>query len=193
MKRGAIVLAAGAGARMGAPKVRLVVETEPLISMHVARFGALSCDPIVVATREDCAPGVRALASTALTLTMSTPDPAATLAAAYAGAPAADVWIVTPVDALPCSKPAIESLFAAIEGGARAAVPAHEGKSGHPVVCCADVLEVYREGAPRPLRDVLADLGAARVVVPVDDMNVRSRLDSPADVMAWTGAAPRFW
>jgi hypothetical protein len=46
--------------------------------------------------------------------------------------------------------------------------------------------------APRPLRDVLAALGAARVRVDVDDRAIVTDLDTPADVLATTGAPPRF-
>ena len=193
-----VVLAAGAGERMGGPKALLVVEGEPLALLHAKRLVESGCAPAVLVTRPelagrfgDCLPGDCMIAvSTA-------PDPAGSLAvgldALAARSPLGDddLLVITPVDAWPARLATLARLVAAVHDGADAATPRHSGRGGHPVVLRARVLGSFRD-APRPLRDVLADLGAGRVRIDVDDPGVAIDLDSPGDVLRATGAPPRF-
>jgi CTP:molybdopterin cytidylyltransferase MocA len=74
-----------------------------------------------------------------------------------------------------------------------AATPVCNGKGGHPVVCRGSVLERFRfKGDTTPLRDVLRALGPRRVRVETDDREILVDLDTPEDVVAWTGAPPAF-
>ena len=79
--------------------------------------------------------------------------------------------------------------MAAVRDGADAATPSRAGRGGHPVALRARVLDVEE---PRPLRDVLADLGPLRARLEVDDPGIAIDLDTPDDVKRVTGAPPRF-
>jgi CTP:molybdopterin cytidylyltransferase MocA len=72
-------------------------------------------------------------------------------------------------------------------------VPRHRDRGGHPVVLRAAVLAPYRGGAPPPpLREVLRALGSACARVEVGDPDVIVDLDTPSEIAARFGAAPRF-
>lgn len=179
-----IVLAAGSGGRMGGPKARLLIGDETLASLHVRRFREAGCtDVVVVLRRED-----RALDLDATVAISSAPDPAGSLAIGL-GAASGALVMVTPVDVLPAKVETIRALARAVSDGIDAATPVHDGRGGHPIVARRAVLEA---AAGRPLRDVLAALGVRRARVDVDDSAVAIDLDTPADVIAVTGAPPRF-
>jgi CTP:molybdopterin cytidylyltransferase MocA len=185
-----IVLAAGAGARMGGPKALLLVEGEPLGVLHARRLGEAGCGAVVLVTRVELAARLGGEWSIAVS---TAPDPAGSLGVgvrALEPGPA-DVIIVTPVDAWPARPETLARLVAAVRQGADAATPTHAGRGGHPVALRARVLAPFRD-APRPLRDVLAALGPGRVRIEVDDPGVAIDLDSPEDVLRVTGAPPRF-
>ncbi len=185
-----IVLAAGAGARMGGPKALLLVEREPLAVLHARRLAEAGCGAVVLVTRVELAARLGGAWSVAVS---SAPDPAGSLAVGLrALEPGPEgVIVVTPVDAWPARPETLARLVAAVHRGADAATPTHAGRGGHPVVLRARVLAGFRD-APRPLREVLAALGPGRVRVEVDDPGVAIDLDSPEDVLRATGAPPRF-
>ncbi len=186
----AIVLAAGAGTRMGGPKALLLIEGEPLARVHARRLREAGCGRVVIVTRAEIA--ARAVfADDAEVAVSGAPDPAGSLAIGMrALAPSADdVIVITPVDAWPASLETIGRLVAAVREEADAATPLYEAKGGHPVVLRAHVLA---SDAPRPLRDVLAALGSRRVRVDVNDASIAVDLDTPEVVTAITGAPPRF-
>jgi CTP:molybdopterin cytidylyltransferase MocA len=186
----AIILAAGAGARMGGAKATLVVEGEPLARRHARRMREAGCEDVVLVTRAELA---LRFAADAAVVVSAAPDPAGSLALglrALAPAPG-DLVVVTPVDAWPARPETIAALIAAVRGGALAATPSHGGRGGHPVVARGAVLAPLAE-APRPLRGALAALGSARVRIDVDDASVTRDLDTPADVLEATGRPPHF-
>ena len=192
----AIILAAGDGERMGGSKALLVASGEPLAAAHVHRMREAGVSRVVLVVRPSVAARLGALAD-AEVLVSRAPDPAGSLAVAVRGAAIAQnaLVLVTPVDAAPASTATIEALVAALTGTplALAATPRHGGKGGHPILCHAGVLAPYREqAAPPPLRDVLRSLGDRRLRVDVDDARVLVDLDTPDDVLAWTGRAPGF-
>ena len=101
--------------------------------------------------------------------------------------------VITPVDAAPVATETIASLRGALRRGVEAATPSRGGKGGHPVVCRGSVLEPFRrDERPPPLRDVLGALGEKRARVETQDGLVLVDLDTPEDVVAWTGRAPAF-
>jgi molybdenum cofactor cytidylyltransferase len=185
-----IVLAAGAGVRMGGSKALLVVEGEPLARSHARRMREAGCGTVVIVTRAELVPRFTAEAHVVASLAA---DPAGSLAVGVrALAPeGADVVVVTPVDGWPARAETIERLVAAVRAGAEAATPRHGGRGGHPVALRARVLEPLAD-APRPLRELLDALGHERIRVEVDDPAVVLDLDTPEDVVAATGAPPRF-
>jgi molybdenum cofactor cytidylyltransferase len=191
LRLGGIVLAAGAGERMGGPKALLVVEGEPLARLHAQRLRAAGCEPIVLVTRSEIADRFAADAAIAIS---SAPDPAGSLAIGLRLiSPLApdDVLVITPVDAWPVRRETIARLVEAVRAGAEAATPRYEGRGGHPVVVRGHALAGYAK-TPLPLREVLAALEGARSWVAVDDPAVAVDLDTPADVVRLTGCAPRF-
>jgi CTP:molybdopterin cytidylyltransferase MocA len=187
----AIVLAAGAGTRMGGPKALLLVDGEPLARVHARRLRDAGCAKVVIVTRPEL---VAAFAGDGTAVASTAPDPAGSLAvglAVLASVDPEEILLVTPVDAWPARVETMTRLIERVVAGADAATPSYRGRGGHPVAIRMRALG-GGEGAPRPLRDVLAALGEARVRVEVDDPAVTADLDTPEDVVAATGAAPRF-
>lgn len=182
---------------MGGPKAWLLIDGKPLLVLHVERARAAGCGVvIVVVSDERLASVVRGIAGVRIAVSRE-PDQAGSLAIGARALVLEDdsALLITPVDALPAKAATIAALFAAVDGGARAATPRHAARGGHPIVCRRDVLAAYTSAAasPPPLRDCLTALGDARVRIEVEDGAVGVDLDTPADVIALTGNAPTFW
>ncbi len=177
-----VVLAAGAGRRMGAPKAELVIDGHRLVDRAVAAMAQGGCDEVVVVVRADAAPVGQARA-------VVNPDPergmrsSLVLGLAAAGGDAAAVLLV--------DTPGIEAdAIATVVTRWRAepdriAVANFAGRRGHPIVMAAAhwqaavALAGPDEGARRYL-GANADL--------VDDIEVSgdpADLDRPGDVQAW--------
>lgn len=75
MRIGAVVLAAGASTRMGANKLLLPVEGEPMVHRTVRRVLDAGCDPVVVVTGHDAARVREVLAPVASLRFAESPDP----------------------------------------------------------------------------------------------------------------------
>jgi CTP:molybdopterin cytidylyltransferase MocA len=199
-----IVLAAGAGTRLGGPKALLVwpgpAETErPLAIAHAEERLAAESGRVLVVTRRPVVasllgfvrPGIDLLASDA-------PDdlgPAGSLAFASPRLGDVDVALVTPVDALPAKAETVARLLAALaaDPARLAARPVFHGRAGHPVALRRAALARYSKPEPPPLRDHLHSLGAACASVDVADPTVLVDLNTPADVMGALRAMPRFF
>ena len=195
--RVAIVLAAGAGERMGGSKALLVVDGRPLARAHVERAHEAGCDRVVVVTRPDIALRLGEIPR-ATVLAEATASQAESIAVAVrrVGMRGDVAVLITPVDQPPVSIVTLWALFDALDAGAEVATAHHAGKGGHPVACRAHVLSPYAQGAPGTpppiLRDVLSAYEASRARVEVDDPRVGVDLDTPDDVRAFTGAPPKF-
>ena len=74
----AIVLAAGAGKRMGGSKALLLVDGEPLAVLHARRLRAAGCGAVVIVTRPELVDRLRAASSSCVA--SEAPDPAGSLA-----------------------------------------------------------------------------------------------------------------
>jgi CTP:molybdopterin cytidylyltransferase MocA len=182
-----IVLAAGLGGRMGGRKARLLLGEVPLVAAHVARLRDAGARRVVAVLRGEDEVLVRGEAHVAIS---SEPDPSGSLARGIDGlATGDDVVIVTPVDMLPASVATLRALEGAVLDGAAAAVPTVGGKGGHPVAVRASVLSA---GRGRPLREVLAALGARCSRIEVGDPAVLTDLDAPEDVERLLGGPVRF-
>lgn len=173
---------------MGGPKARLLVRDRPLAKLHAERLQEAGASRIVVALGPDdmsfdVAPG--------LAVVSTEPEQSGSLARALdaLGPPPDAIVIVTPVDALPAKVETIRALLEALQGPFDAAVPTHRDQRGHPIAARASVLLASRA---RPLRDVLADLGARRALVAVDDASVTTDLDTPEAAERILGEKPRF-
>ncbi len=172
-----IILAAGAGRRMGGPKAGLVVAGRSLLEHHAARLRGVTDHVLaVVRARQD--------AIAVAQIEVHTLDPAGSLALAVQAldrthpARDTDVVVITPVDMMPPASSTLSRLIAAASG-ASAVTPRHDGASGHPIVVRRPVLDVYRTSAPR-LRDVLS--GVHRLRLDVEDPCVLGDFDTPADL-----------
>lgn len=193
----AIILAAGAGERMGGSKALLLIDGKPLVKGHIERALEAGCERVVVVARPEVAARLGEILHVTV-VPVTTDEQAQSLAAGArkVGKRGDSRVLITPVDAPPVSLATIQALFAAIDGKTEVATPHHAGKGGHPVACRAKVLSVYgkeHEGNLRPLREVLEALEASRVRIEVDDPRVGVDLDTPEDVIALTGEPPRFW
>jgi CTP:molybdopterin cytidylyltransferase MocA len=194
----ALVLAAGKGRRMGAPKALLERGGAPLVQLHVERALALRCTRALVIVRPALATAVEALFARApyadhvRVLAAATPSQAASLAVLVRSlacdALAPDLtFLVAPVDTLPCSAATFRALRAALANHSLAATPCFGARGGHPVLLRAALLEAYLHGpldGCRSLRDVLAGAGRRRMRVDVADAHVIADLDTPADARA---------
>jgi molybdenum cofactor cytidylyltransferase len=196
----AILLGAGAGARMGGSKALLVIDGAPLALLHARRMRDAGARDVVLVTRADVAPLFAENEAMRVVVT-GAPDPAGSLAVGLGAVSLTgdEVLLVTPVDACPPRVTTIRALLDALgaggasgEGRVDAATPRHAGRGGHPVAIRASALRDFA-ASPAPLRDRLEALGPRRVRVDVDDAAVTTDLDTPDDLLRITGAPPRFW
>ncbi len=181
---------------MGGSKALLRIDGHALAALHVARALEAGCDRVVVVTRPDAAARLGEIARATI-LAAETAGQAESLqtAARKVGMRGDVRVVVTPVDCPPVSVATFKALFTALDNGASVATPHRAGKGGHPVACTSSVLAPYASkdpAPPPPLRDVLAKYETTRTRVEVDDPKVGIDLDTPADVLAFTGAQPSF-
>jgi len=188
----ALVLAAGRGTRVGGPKALMLVDGAPLALAH-ARARERDCDRVIVVARKDVIDALQPAHPQGWC--PSDEDdalgPAGSIRAAVRRGVLSviDVVLVTPVDVVPAPASIVRALFEAITDGVDAARFEH----GHPVAVRASVLVERYIREALPLRDVLASLGArVRVLASPREPLPRS-LDRVDDVVAFTGASPRFW
>jgi molybdenum cofactor cytidylyltransferase len=197
-----VVLAAGAGNRLGGPKALMLWPAaggdRPLAIAHVEERLAAESERVLVVIRKPLFvpllpflhPGVDFLVSDA-------PDdlgPAGSLAAAVPKLGDAALVLVTPVDTVPARADTVARLVDRLRHDASvvAARPVYQGRPGHPVLLRRATLDRYTQPSPPPLRDHLRGLGAACAGVEVADPAVLIDLNTPADVMGAIKRPPRF-
>lgn len=181
-----LLLAAGAGRRMGGPKALVEISGEALVRRGIRMLAAGGCDPVVVvvgasadAVRPLCdgaqvvyAPGWESGMGASLRAGLLALDTDACVVALV------DQPLVTPV--------VVERLRAAHAGGARAAVATYGGRPRNPVLldrstwAGVGAAAVGDEGARSWLRT------HPELVVQVDctDVGAPDDLDTPADLAA---------
>jgi molybdenum cofactor cytidylyltransferase len=180
---------------MGGPKLLLELAGEPLVRLHVERALAHGCTRALVIVRPEwetsvktllargpCAERVQVIAAT----TTSQASSLATLVRTLRLQPDL-TFLITPVDAMPCSPATHHALHMALTRSMLAATPRFRGRGGHPVLVRSVLLERYLSGALAacpPLREVLAVAGEQRVRVDVPDASVVTDVDTPADAHA---------
>lgn len=183
----ALVLAAGAGARMGAAKALLRWRGRSFVRHAVALAEAAGCDPIVAVEGAVALPDVE-LGPAARVVNPTWPDGQSDslrrgLAAVHARAPGRPVLVLT-VDR-PHVRPAT---VAALAAAARAAPehvwqPLHAGRRGHPLIWPAALIPELLALAPDETpRDLLARHPDLRRALDVDDPAVLDNLDRPEDL-----------
>jgi nicotine blue oxidoreductase len=172
---GAVVLAAGAGRRMGRPKATLEIAGQRLLQHHVDALSARVPHVVVVlgAAIVDVV-GARVVVNPE----WSSSAQADSLRCALLRIGPGPV-VVTPVDASPVRRRTLDALITA--GGAAVPIGA-DGVPGHPVVIDAAIADAVRQAPPAGgLRALLS--GATKVLV--DDPWIGVDLDTPDAWARW--------
>lgn len=190
----AIVLAAGAGRRMGGrPKALLTVDDETFLARVVRTCRDAGCDEVwIVAPTEP--PGVLALAQSlkARSVVNSAPERGmfssvqlGVRAVTESSASTADI-LVFPVDH---PRVATSTVRALLDARGRATTrnwirPVYEGRGGHPILVPGPATLGLLSRDPRePLRDALRGIGLEPLDVPVDDPGILANVNAPGDLV----------
>ena len=180
-----VVLAAGAGTRMGGPKAELVLDGERLVDRAVRVLRSGGCDPVLAVVRDCTAvPDARVVVN---------PDPQrgmrSSLELAVAAAPVGAIAVLL-ADLPGIDAEAVRAVVAAWRPG-RIAIATYGGRRSHPVVAptmlwnAALALAGPDEGA----RAFMA--AHPEYVDPVEVPGDPVDLDTPDDVRSWEqGHAP---
>lgn len=191
-----IVLAAGAGRRMGGPKALLSIAGTTLVEQHVARLAQVGCRVIAVLVPPVASARVAKLLQgepAARVEAVTTHSQAESLAAGLAlldraGSTQHDVVVITPVDMLPARAATLRALSTSLSEDLLAVTPRYRGQGGHPVFARRALLSPYSWPTSQPLpplRDLLAEAASARLRVDVDDPRVLGDLDTPEDAQRY--------
>ena len=199
----AIVLAAGDGKRLGGPKALLAWPSpsgkdRPLAIAHAEDRLAADCAEVLIVTRKTTIPALLGYVRPGIHLLSSDAGadlgPAGSLAFAVSRLPPGELILITPVDTQPARAETVRALVDRLTAKPEllAAKPSYHGRGGHPVLLRREVLDVYKSGAPLPLRSHLHALGERAASVEVSDPTTVLDLNTPADVMGVLRALPRF-
>ena len=198
----AIVLAAGAGSRFGGGKLLAPWRGRPLVGGAVAAALETGADPVLVVTGSDAArvgeaclaAAQRRNAGERLGL-VHAEDHAegmgASLRAGIRALPPGLRGVFVFLGDMPDIPGDVASrLIAALEAGAPAAAPFHDGRRGHPVLFSAQLFpQLARASGDSGAREALAALGGDLARIPSASPGVLFDVDRPEDLSG--GAADR--
>jgi CTP:molybdopterin cytidylyltransferase MocA len=187
-----VVLAAGAGTRMGAGKPLMDDGGEPLVRRLVEALRAGGCEPVLVVAGGEAANDVDRVATAAGARVVRNPDPASqqidSLRLALRELDArVQAAVVTPVDRPGLLAATVARLIDAHQKtGAPLVIPTWLGEPGHPTLFARSLFaELAEDALPEGARTVIARHGEEAVRVEVADPGVPVDLDTPEDVARW--------
>jgi CTP:molybdopterin cytidylyltransferase MocA len=195
MRIAAVVLAAGAGRRLGGPKALLRLGSESFLTrcVHLLSRPGVS-DVLVVLGHEAARVAQEAAAPPAATIVHNPLYAEGMLSSVLAGlaeadSRGADAVLLHPVDHPLTAGDTVDHVVQALEAGALIAVPSHAQRRGHPGGFARATWPALRAAPPEHgARAVLARHPEWVVHVPGDPLCVVS-IDTPADYERWI--APR--
>ena len=187
---GAIVLAAGAGSRMGRDKATLRVGTggPTFLEAIEQTLGEAGVELVRVVI----APGRPHSSRHAVV----NPNPAAgMLSSIHCGLHALvaplDAVLIWPVDHPSVTTGTVTALVAAFEAAAAPiVVPTYEGRRGHPVLFAASTFHELIAADPSQGARAVVHAHADRMELPVDDPGILIDIDTPADYADYRGHSP---
>ena len=190
-----ILLAAGAGRRFGGGKLLAPWRGAPLVAGAVQAALSTPSDPVIVVTGTDpgpvgdaCRAAAERLGGAGRLRLVHAPDHAegmgASLRAGVAALPPGLRGVFVFLGDMPdIPQEIFAPLIAAVEAGAPAAAPHHDGRRGHPVLFSAALLpDLARASGDAGAREVLASLGARLARVKSPDPGVLFDVDRPEDL-----------
>lgn len=191
----AVILAAGASTRMGAPKPLLELGGRTFVERAVDAFALAGVDDIVVVTGERAADVAAASAAGARPVRNAHPEEGMFSSVRAGSAAVADDrrLFVLPVDC-PLVRPETVGRLAraAAADGAEVVLPAHDGRDGHPPLLGPGARARIATTLPGGgLRELIAGWATAASRVAVDDPGVLVDVDTPSDLEAVRMAAGR--
>jgi CTP:molybdopterin cytidylyltransferase MocA len=177
----AVILAAGASRRMGKPKALLQLKGKSFLGACVAAFEGAAVESVVVLGADAEAierlhPGLKTVRNPAW--------PDGQLSSARVGlraalAQGAKIVFVHPVDAPRIVPSTVSMLLATMRTGARAAVPTHAGKLGHPLALGFAGIEAVLRADAANLWDAVQPLHPKQV--PVKDGGAFENINDPVE------------
>jgi CTP:molybdopterin cytidylyltransferase MocA len=188
----AIVLAAGAGRRVGGPKALLTREGRTYLECVIETCRGGGCGRVWGVTRVD-APGIERELLRLGARPVLNPDPergmfssvVAALERIFAEADPATGFLLFPVDHPAVLPQTVASLLDAHcrQPGAGWIRPLHGGRGGHPIVVSRETARALAALDPdRRLRDALREGGATAASVTVADPGVLRNVNLPGDL-----------
>lgn len=193
MKVAGLLLAAGAGRRMGGPKALVELHGEPLVQRGIRLLSDAGCAPVLVvvgasaaAVRPLCE-GARVVEALGWENGMGASLSAGLRAAAETDARACVVALVDQPQVVPA---AVQRLRAAHQGGAIAAVASYAGRARNPVLLDRSVWAAVAERAQgdEGARGWLREHPQHVVEVDCTDVGAPDDLDTPQDLAALAAA-----
>ena len=186
-----LLLAAGAGRRMGGPKALLELDAEPLVERGIRLLRDGGCAPVLVVVGAQAA-DVRPLCGGAQVVEAA--DWATGMAASLRSglqAVDADACVIALVDQPFVTAEVVHRLRAAHEAGAVAAVATYDGKPRNPVLLDRSVWRAVAESATgdEGARAWLRAHPEQVVAVDCSDAGSPDDLDTPQDLAARREAA----